>query len=52
MPVVLRGTPGCAKVLSTLPSLDLVLELELVAVSPRTWEPSFLVPPAKSGLLK
>lgn len=46
-----RDSRPC-KVLSTPPSLDLVLELELVLVSPRTWEPSLAVPPAKSGLLK
>lgn len=35
MPVVFRETLGHAKVPSTLPSLDLVLELGLVAVNPR-----------------
>lgn len=52
MPVVLGGTPGCAKVLSTLPLLDLALELELVAASPKAWEPSLSVPLAKSEALK
>lgn len=32
--------------------IGFVLELEQVAVSPRTWEPSLLVPLAKSASLK
>lgn len=49
MPVVFRETLGHAKVPSTLPSLDLVLELGLMVLSPRAWVCCPPVPLAQSN---